>query len=590
MNLSNIKIYSIGLIAMAGITISACSDTASDPEVPGNGAIQFIAQTTQEAPENSSWAEGAKVALRANGKNYSYTLSADGSLTASGTPLVWEGDNFTVHAWTPDTDRPVVLTDQTTAGKMAACDLLSADAEITSRYSYLMFNHRMTLVEWDFRSIDPSYTTAQVNAAKVTLLGYGSVNFTNGEVTATGNPTAEIASYETTVNGKRQGRAIMAPAEMWSLPLIHIAIGGDEYTYTPDRGNTADAAAGSGDLVAGKVQKYHITISRKTLSVEMESNDVEWGNSHEFGNGDIADASLLAEIAADVTSKPGYTVTGLQNGYITDRNAGFSISYTEEGLGGLTWTGSCKVTRTETSVTGSSTASVQTYTFTDCKTDISVTAIGAPEPGDYVYDNGTWGKDESRYGCTAIGRVFRAGRDANDDSDYDLCKVRGYVVPLTFANTTPMKWFVNQNETKYIDALSNIPVSSDVAARESYYGGYRLTGLLDADLAPFSADWASQIPFWYAFKNIGMTAPDITSSWYIPTFAQLKDVCTSKMYAAFSNVYWSSQVYPGTGNAAVGGVEEGVKTILWAIRCTDGASVGYGWAIDEAKLLVVLTF
>lgn len=590
MYLKNITKYSLVLASLLGAGLASCSDESTLQSENGDNIV-LKAQLRENSTDNgtrATFTEGNKVALLADGKSYTYTLSADGSMKADGASLTWGGTEFAVKAWTPVVNQAVSITDQTTADKMSACDFLLSETKATSRYMFLIFNHQMTRMTWDLRHIDASYTEQQVNNAEISFLGYGSVDFANGEVSAAGNPDSRISTFETVTGYSRSGEAIMAPADMWGKPLIRIVIGGDEYFYTPERSNVSDAATASGDLIAGKWQKYHISITRKTLTVAMESSDVEWGNKHEFGNGDITDAKLVAEIASDVTDKPAYTVKGLDNGYILDRAAGFSISYTENGLGGLTWTGNCTVSRTETLISGNSTT--QTYTFTDIKSDISVSYLSGVDQGDYVYDNGTWGKDENRYGCKVIGRVFRTGRDSRDDSSYGLCKIRGYVVPLAFGNTNEMQWFNNQANTTFIQALAGIPVSADPAVRESYYGGYKLTGMINTALAPYSALWAEQAPFWYAFKNIDMAAPAITSGWYIPTYAQLKDVCASGLYDRFSGVYWSSQVYPGTGNAAVGGVEDGDKNTLWAIRCGADQAVGYGWVIDRAKLLPILTF
>lgn len=586
MYLRNIHKYGLALIAAAGM--ASCSDDATTV-ASGEDTIVFKAQLMQSAG-NDGWTAGNRVAILADGTTYTYTMDADGSMTADGTALVWKGTDMDIKAWTPIVDQTVSIADQTTADRLAACDFLAAQGSVTSRYMFIMFDHRMTRLTWDLRHVDESYTEQQVRDARITLLGYGTVDFINGDVTPAGTPDVQISTLESVNAGTRQGDAIMAPADMWGRPLVRIEIGGDEYYYTPDRANSSDVASAAGDLVAGRWQKYHLSISRKSLSVVMESTDVEWGNIHEFGEGDIADAKLLAEIAADVTDKPGYTVTGLDNGYIIDRTAGFTISYTEDALGGLNWTGVCTVTRIEMLVAGSTTATTHTYSFTDVKSDIEVSYLAGVDEGDYVYDNGAWGKEENREGCKDIGRVFHVGLDSRDDSSYGLCKIRGYVVPLVFGNTDRLKWFVNQADTQYIDALADIPVSADKEERESYYGGYLLTGLLATALEPFAAEWAVQVPFWYAFKNIDMQAPALTSGWYIPTYAQLRDVCASKLYDRFSDVYWSSQVYPGTGNAAVGGVEDGVKNILWAIRCGADQAVGYGWVIDEAKLLPILTF
>lgn len=588
MNFNSIK-YCFCLIVVMGLGFASCSEEIT-PAATEDNTIVLKAQVKQSSTQAATtmWQAGEKVAVVADGKTYRYTLAADGSMSPDGTELVWNGANFNITAWTPVVDHAVTLTDQSTADKMAACDLLSAETNVSSRYVYLIFNHNMTRMTWVLDHIDNSYTQQQINDAKIYFLGYGSVNFTNGSIATIGNPDSQIAALESVNNGNRQGYAIMAPADMWGKPLIKIVIGGDEYTYSPNRGSDADETTSAGDLVSGKWQKYTLSITRKTLTVTMQSSDVEWSNNQQFGDNDITDAKLEAEIAKDVASKPSYTVTGIQNGYITDRTTGFTISYHEDALGGLSWTGNCKVTRTETLVSGNITK--QTYTFSDVKSDITITYLASIQQGYYLYDNGAWGEDETREGCKAIGRVFHVGLDSRDDSSYGMCKIRGYVVPLQFGNTTEMQWFANQSEAKYIQALSNIPVSPDAATRESYYGGYKLTEMLQSALAPFSADWADQVPFWYAFKNIDMQAPATTSGWYIPTYAQLKDLCASGMYDKFIGTYWSSQVYPGTGNAAVGGVEEGDRNTLWAIRCSADQAVGYGWAIDRAKLITILTF
>lgn len=588
MNFNSIK-YCFCLIVVMGLGFASCSEEIT-PAATEDNTIVLKAQVKQSSTQTATtmWQAGEKVAVVADGKTYRYTLAADGSMSPDGAELVWNGTNFNITAWTPVVDHALPLTDQSTADKMAACDLLSAETNVSSRYVYLIFNHNMTRMTWVLDHIDNSYTQQQINDAKIYFLGYGSVNFTNGSIATIGNPDSQIAALESVNNGNRQGDALMAPADMWGKPLIKIVIGGDEYTYSPNRGSDADETTSAGDLVSGKWQKYTLSITRKTLTVTMQSSDVEWSNNQQFGDNDITDAKLEAEIAKDVASKPSYTVTGIQNGYITDRTTGFTISYHEDALGGLSWTGNCKVTRTETLVSGNITK--QTYTFSDVKSDITITYLASIQQGYYLYDNGAWGEDETREGCKAIGRVFHVGLDSRDDSSYGMCKIRGYVVPLQFGNTTEMQWFANQSEAKYIQALSNIPVSPDAATRESYYGGYKLTEMLQSALAPFSADWADQVPFWYAFKNIDMQAPATTSGWYIPTYAQLKDLCASGMYDKFIGTYWSSQVYPGTGNAAVGGVEEGDRNTLWAIRCSADQAVGYGWAIDRAKLITILTF
>lgn len=587
MDLRHINKYGMVLAASLGLWLTSCSD--SDTLDQGSNTIRFAAKVQGSTEDGGSQpAIGQKVSVLANGKTYAYTLLADGSMTAQGQALTWDGEDFDVKAWTPATDRAIDLTDQTSAEKLSACDLLAADARATSHYVFLGFKHQMVRMLWDFASIDASYTQEQIDAARVFFIGYGSANFNRGVVTTEGSADKRISTCETQT-GKRQGEAIMAPADMWNKALIKIEIGGDEYTFTPDKANAADLATAAGDLVAGRSQRYHITIARKTLSVRMEASEAEWNDNREFGTDDIADAKLTADIDAEVTGLPGYTVSGIDNRYILDRTAGFTITYTENALGGLTWTGNCRVTRTEIPVEGNRTSTTHTYTFTDIKGDITVSYLAGVEEGDYLYDNGTWGKEETREGCKAIGRVFHAGLSDKDDSSYGLGKVRGYAAPLLWGNTTEYKWFTNQADERYLQALADIPVSADADTRASYYGGHRLTALLDAALEPFSADWQEQIPLWHAFKSNSLPAPASTSGWYIPTIAQLKDLFATGLFN-YTGTYLSSQVYAGTGNAGVFGIEDGDKTTLWAIRCADNRTETYGWAIDAAKLLPVITF
>lgn len=572
MDLRHINKYCVALTAALGLGLASCSE--SDMPEQNDNTIKFAAKV-QGKPMQAN-GKRMDVAVQANGKTYSYTLASDGSMTTQGEGLAWNGTDFDIKAWTPATDQSIDLTDQTTEDKLDACDLLAANGRAASHFVSLNFKHQMTRVKWNLVSVDESYTEEEVNAVRVHFYGYGSTKFTGGVVAPEGEANQLIAASES-FSPNHQGVAMLVPADMCEKPLIKIEIGEDTYVYTPSKANDADMETAAGDLMTGHSKTYSIFIARHLMTVTTETTDVEWDNTHEFGEGDIADARLKADIDAQVSALPNYTVSGTDGQFVADRAAGFTITYTENAMGGLTWSGTCKVTRSEN-------ANTHTYTFTDVKSDVKVSYLAGVEVGDYVYDNGAWGKDADREGCKTVGRVFRVGLSDSDDSSYGLDKVRGYVAPVTVGGAE-YKWFVNLAAADYLQALASIPVIADKEAREAYYGGCKLTGLLDAALDPFSAKWAEEVPFWNAFKGINLTAPAQSSGWYVPTIGQLKDILASGQFD-YNGFFLSSQVYAGHGNL---GLEEGTKDVLWAIR-TNGTDVTYGWAIDGAKLLPVLTF
>lgn len=436
MDLHYINKYCVALTAALGLGLASCS--VNDMPEQNDSTIKFAARV-QNKPMQAN-GHGTNVAVQANGKTYSYTLTADGSMKAQGDGLSWNGTDFDVKAWTPATDQSIDLTDQSTDEKLLACDLLTANGRAASHFVTLNFKHQMARAKWNIVSIDESYTEEQVSAVRVYFLGYGSVKFNAGTVTPEGNPDQRIAACEG-YNPNHQGIAHLAPADMWGKPLFRVEIGGDTYVYTPSKANESDLATAAGDLQAGHAKTYNIFIASHLMTVTTETTDAEWGNTHESGEGDIADARLKADIDAEVSALPDCKVSGINGQYVADRTEGFTITYTENALGGLTWSGTCKMTRSEVAAAGS--ATTHTYTFSDVKSDVKVTYLAGVEVGDYVYDNGTWGKEEAREDCKTLGRVFRVGLNDADDSSYGLSKVRGYVAPVNAVSGAEYKWFTN---------------------------------------------------------------------------------------------------------------------------------------------------
>lgn len=86
MQLTYMTRYSLAVIAAAGLCMASCSDDAA-PVAGGDGAVVLKAQRQGE----NTWAAGSRVAVLADGKTYTYTLGADGTMTPEGSPLAWGG-------------------------------------------------------------------------------------------------------------------------------------------------------------------------------------------------------------------------------------------------------------------------------------------------------------------------------------------------------------------------------------------------------------------------------------------------------------------------------------------------------------------
>ena len=72
----------------------------------------------------------------------------------------------------------------------------------------------------------------------------------------------------------------------------------------------------------------------------------------------------------------------------------------------------------------------------------------------------------------------------------------------------------------------------------------------------------------------------------------MKDIHNTGCIESLIDLYWSSQLYAGTGDTGPShGIQDGDKTTIWAMRYfVGGKEIQYGWSGDPAKLLIVLTF
>lgn len=594
MNAKNIQNYRLSLLIFAAsLGAVSCTSETELGNAQDEGNIVFSAQVDKPMSRvtESAWDGDELIGIKSGETVKIYKVATDGTMTTNDTPFRWEGAAYSIQAWTPMTTEQINLTDQTTQKKLFDCDLLASETTVESKSVHLAFHHRMTRMWWELQVHD-GYTDEEANNATISFLGYGAVTYTNGEVTPIGKADQTISTHNSWGEWYRNGEAMMVPCEMWEKPLIRIEIGGDTYTYTPSKANQNDVAKKTGDLLPNTWQRYYLSVRKTGLTVDMKSSSVGWDNTETIDG--ITDASLKSEIPSDVTSLPDYTVEGITNGYITDKEAGFTITYTENDLGGLTWNGTCDVERTEELVSSTFRnagvpATKQTYKFSNIQSDITIAYQSTVEAGDYFYNDGTWGKEETKEGRTTLGRVFRVGQSDADESIYPMPKVRGYVVCTTYNDATERAWVTPANDPEYLTALNDIPINADVTIRENCYSGYSLTTSINNALSGLEASWQEKAPFWYAFKNTGVEAPANTSGWYIPAIGQLKSIWESTYYNV-SGMYWSSQIYAGTANTGdVHGIEDGEKTTIWCLSY-NGTDVGYNWSPDPRKLIIVLTF
>lgn len=524
--------------------------------------------------------ETVGISLNDDNKNYkTYNVDKTGKLTTTQGEFVWDGNEFTVNAWCPAVSDAISLVDQTTESKFYDCDLLACDITANSNNVNLTFGHKMTRMWWMLQTTT-GYTTEQVNAAKVYFYGYSSVNFNNGVLSAVGEPNQLISTFDTGEGNSRTGEAFMVPCEMWEKPLIRVEIGGDNFVYTPRKSDNDDNSRNRGTLLENTHQKYYINVSPKGLSVNVVTENIDWGNQIVPG-GSIVNAKFrvsLNEQLADLE------IAGVTDSYI-DSNS-FSVSYTENAYGGLSCEGVCDIQRT---VSGNT----HTYTFTNIASDIILTYTDEHvEVGDYYYSDGTWGSSPVKDGVTTLGRVFKVGVDDTDNVSYydeKLSKIRGYVVCDPSYITSDYKW-ITTSDGVYKDLLDTLDGLTD-ADREniSDYFGYKLTKGIGTALEQFVSEndgqtMETEFPLYYFFKNqISLSAPEATSGWYIPSVAQLQDINSANIYEGFSGKYWSSNVY----------VERGVNVInrVWALDYnTSEDKEGTCWASDDRKLILILTF
>lgn len=581
---SNIRNYSFGLILLSCMGGMSCTREA-DIDMTDTDGVVFSANIGQASRRgDDSWTGGELIGMQVGESVKTYRISdaASGAMVTDDEPYTWTSGEYQLHAWSPYTDKSISLTNQSDAEKMFACDLLECNTTVNAKSVQLTFKHKMTRVWYELQQF-PGYTDEEANNAVISYYGHSSIKYTEGIIDKEGEPNSEILPRKI---DDRHGEAILVPGEMWNKPFIKVVIGGDTYVYTPKHTVATDEERQTGVLKEGYNQRYYLKVSKKGIEVSMESSSVGWNNETVDG---VTDGKYKAEIPSNLNNPQ---ITGVENGIITGADNSFSISYTENGNGGLLYEGNCDVQRT---TDGTS----HTYTFSKIASDIKVSYTSEYlKVGKYYYSNGTFGDEAVKEGCETVGLVYKLGASVNDyDTDKisnysgsELKSITGYVVSLT-SSTNKFSWAQGDNLETEFASFEN---SDDEEKSEgTMYKGYIYTKAIETALI----NAAEKSPFWTAFKNLIKTlpTPEGTSGWYIPSVAQLQDIANSEIATTinFTDSYYSSNIYhvnvtEGMDNPHGANANDHSYVLRYNVG---DKSISADYPSDaNGKLIVILTF
>ena len=580
--------YSFGLILLSCMGGMSCTREA-DIDMTDTDGVVFSANIGQASRRgDNSWTGGELIGMQVGESVKTYRISdaATGAMVTDDEPYTWTSGEYQLHAWSPYTDKSISLTDQSDAEKMFACDLLECNTTVNAQSVQLTFKHKMTRVWYELQQF-PGYTDEEANNAVISYYGSPSIKYAKGIIEKEGEPNTEISTRKI---DDRHGEAILVPGEMWDKPFIKVVIGGDTYVYTPKHTVATDEERQTGVLKEGYNQRYYLKVSKKGIEVSMESSSVGWDSETIDG---VTDGKYKAEIPSNLNNPQ---ITGVENGIITGADNSFSISYTENGNGGLLYEGNCTVQRT---TDGTS----HTYTFSKIASDIKVSYTSEYlKVGKYYYSNGTFGDEAVKEGCETVGLVYKLGASKNKyDTDQkdnysgsELKSITGYVLCIDsrIPSTEPLGW--KKDDDTYNGTEFDSWENNEERYNATTFNGYQFTQEIAEKLQ--SSD-INNFPLWQTFKGLNLQAPENTSGWYIPSIEQIKDVVSADIHdkVTFTGNYYSSNIYYYTQEMAISGENHkwnDAKIVhSWALKYNvEMQETSGGYPNDPAKLMIILTF
>lgn len=464
-----------------------------------------------------------------------------------------------------------VKANQSTDNNYQASDYLEAvDATVTFADKQLAFKHRTAKVVVTLQAGD--FVTDLTGAA---------VTFVN-QIGVDGNGT-DVTPKTETIDGITTYSALLIPQNMQGKQFIKVTISDKNYYYTPKGMENAN-------LRAGYVENYTITVKQNGLSVvwqqgEQIDNTAEEATFKIYLNAFTAPQNTSYKVTdangTELQATDGvYTLTGNELNISLTVDEGYLFGFSTNITGGI---GKRKKTLAN---------NTYTYTFYDIRSDLWLSKVQATitsspteytnvSVGDYFYSDGTCSSalDNNK---TCIGIVFKVGVGQGDKIDnYDSFltgnTIHGYVAALINANSgQTLQW-------------STANVATGVSTSQENFDGYSNTLILrkkDDSQNKYPAVWA-------CIYNNNISAPISSSSWYLPSYAQMKELSTQeddKSFAAKLEAVQGSIMKVG-GNPDFWTSSEDNNTNVWHFSGYNG---GTFWN-DHAKtnsdyVRAVLTF
>lgn len=291
------------IITAIALALASCSQ---DDGIPGQGEslpdgkyslclTATVGSSQSRAGGKDYWEGGENIAVNVGDYTGMYTIHANGSTTASGSPYFWQNTSpATVRAWYPyaEGERTYDIADQSDG--YSDFDFLYAEAEGSYVAPvHLAFVHQMAKVSYTLVK-GPGITDNEFAAAKVTLFGDKSVTVSGGKITAAPtSQTDEIIPYYDTADNI--GSAVMVPQNMTGKPLIKVSIGGNDFFYTPD-------SEATGNLFPACHYTYTITVKAHGIEV-MAAMGGRWLDG---GSEDVASKEVMQTYSASDLKPGGY--------------------------------------------------------------------------------------------------------------------------------------------------------------------------------------------------------------------------------------------------------------------------------------------
>lgn len=573
---------SLWLACVAGLMATSCTDDTDDGATlpPGTCPLAFTASvdglTATRTTTDNSWAGGENVAIQIGSEVKKYTAASGGKLTVAGdgTPFYWQSTaNITVNAWYPycatkPTDAELkVKANQGEGNNYQSSDYLEAvDVSVAFNNPILTFKHRTAKV----------VVTLQAGEGVTDLTG-AAVIFVNQIGVESGT---EVTSKTETTNGVTTYSALLFPQNMQGKQFIKVALGGNSYYYTPK-------GVENGNLQAGYVDNYTITVKQNGLSVVWQKGEQIDDTAEKASSFNVYLAEFTApqNTSYKVTDADGkelkatdgvYTLVGNELNISLTVDEGYLLGFFTDITGGIGKRKKALANNT------------YTYTFYDIRSDLWLSSVQATitsspyadvSVGDFFYSDGTCSSilDNNK---TCIGIVFKVGVGQGDkiDNYYSFLAgnvIHGYVVALKNANSEePLQW-------------STANVVTGVSTSQENFDGYSNTLILkekENSKNNFPAVWA-------CINNNSVAAPVSSSSWYLPSYAQMKELSDQESNIQTNLVAAGGSIIKPWGNPDYWTSSEDNNTNVWHFSGYEG---GTFWTdhpkTNKDRVRAILTF